>query len=91
MRILLVTPTYTWYTAQGLTCEDIDNGGGYLEDYVNAELGLAGELGLEAVDLYHDFFPHENDRDWERYTMDGLHPNEAGREKMADRIRDVLD
>ncbi len=91
VRILLVTPTYTWYTAQGLTCEDIDNGGGYLEDYVNAELGLAGELGLEAVDLYHDFFPHENDRDWERYTMDGLHPNEAGREKMADRIRDVLD
>ena len=90
-RIVMITPVYTWYIVSGKTCEETDNGGGVLEDYVNAELGLAGELGLEAVDLYHDFFPHENDRDWERYTMDGLHPNEAGREKMADRIRDVLD
>lgn len=90
VRILFITPTYAWYTLQELTCEEIDNGGGFLEDYVNAELGLAEELGVEAVDLYHDFFPHETWEDWKQSMMDGLHPNEAGRDQIAQRIADVL-
>lgn len=90
VRILLATPTYTWYTEQGLTCEELDNGGGLLEDYVNAELELARELDVEAVDLYHDFFSHESFRDWEQYTLDGVHPNEEGREKIVREIADFL-
>ncbi|MCI9336214.1 MAG: glycosyltransferase [Lachnospiraceae bacterium] len=90
VRIVLVTPAYAWYTAQGVTCEEIEYGGGFLEDYVNAELGLARELGVEAVDLYHDFYPHEREEDWELYTADGLHPNEAGREKIVQKIIDTL-
>lgn len=89
--ILLVTPTYTWYMEQELTCEEIDNGGGLLEDYVNAELALARELDVEALDLYHDFFPHESPGDWERYTLDGVHPNEAGREKITGEIMNILE
>ena len=77
-------------TAWGLTCEEMDNGGGLLEDYVDAGLALAEELDIEAVDLYHDFFPHESWEDWELNMMDGLHPNEAGREKIARRIADAL-
>ena len=73
-----------------LTCEEMDNGGGFLEDYVNAQLRLAEELDVEAVDLYHDFFPHESWEDWEQSMMDGLHPNEAGRERIAQKIADVL-
>lgn len=91
IRILLVTPTFVWYTYSGETCEQIDYGGGLLKDYVEAELSLAEELGVEAVDLYHDFYPHEKPEDWERYTMDGLHPNEAGRELIAQAIVDVLE
>lgn len=90
VRILFITPTYTWYTAWELTCEEMDNGGGILEDYVEAQRMLGEELGVETVDLYHDFFPHEKWEDWEQSMMDGLHPNEEGRERIAQKIAGVL-
>ena len=91
IRIVLVTPTYTWYLQTGQTCEDADNGGGKLKDYVEAELALARELGVETVDLYHDFFPHEVWEDWALYTMDGIHPNETGRDKIAQKMAQILE
>lgn len=90
LRIVLVTPTYTWYMKEELTCEEFDAGYGILEDYVEAEAQVAGEFGVELLDLYHDFFPHETWSDWELYTTDGLHPNEAGRALIADRIAAYL-
>lgn len=90
IRILLVTPTYTWYLLTDQTCEETDNGGGRLEDYVEAELALAEELGVEVLDLYHDFYPHEIWEDWALYTMDGIHPSEAGRDKIAEMIAQAL-
>lgn len=90
VRIVVVTPTYTWYTEKGLTCEEMDQGGGIMEAYVEAELKAAKELGIEVIDVYHDFFPHETWEDWSIYSRDGLHPNEAGREKLALRIAEVL-
>lgn len=89
-RILLVTPLYTWYSFRGETCEEADYGGGVLEAYVNAELSLAEELNLEIIDVYHDFYPHEKWEDWQIYSRDGLHPNEAGREKLALKIAEYL-
>lgn len=89
-RILIVTPTYTWYTMNGKTCEEIDNGGGILEDYVNAELRLAEELDLEVVDVYHDLYPHETWEDWQICSRDGLHPNETGRKMLAEKIAEAL-
>lgn len=91
LRIILVTPTYSWYRAEGLTCEEYDPGGGVLEEYVEAEMALAEELGLECIDLYHDFYPHEKWEDWELYTNDGLHPNEAGRRMIAEKLTDYLE
>ncbi len=91
LRIILVTPTYTWYVDRGLTCEEIDQGGGVMEDYVEAELRVAEELGIEIIDVYHDFFPHEAWEDWQLYSRDGLHPNEAGRDKLALKIAEVLE
>lgn len=86
MRIVLVTPTYTWYLSGGLTCEEYDVGYGKGEDYIRAETELAEELGVELLDLYHDVYPHEKWEDWELYTIDGFHPNKAGRELLAQRI-----
>lgn len=90
MRILLITPTYTWHRMSGLTCEEFDGGGGNQEAYVQAEVEVAEELGVELLDLYHDLFPHEKWEDWEIYTWDGLHPNEAAREMLAEMIVDYL-
>ncbi len=83
LRIILVTPTYTWYRDERLTCEEYDPGGGTLDLYVEAELQTAAELGVELIDVYHDFYPHDTWEDWQRYTRDGMHPNEAGRELLA--------
>ncbi len=90
VRIILVTPIYAWYTPQGLNCEEVDNGGGFLEDYVNAELGLAEELHVEVVDLYHNFFQEKSLENWGQYTIDGFHPNEAGREMITEKICDLF-
>lgn len=90
IRIVLVTPTYTWYVQELLTCEELNMGYGVMEDYVQAEFEVAEEFGVEVIDLYHDFLPHEKWSDWELYTRDGLHPNEAGRKLIAERIAEEL-
>lgn len=90
IRIVLITPTYSWYKYTGLTCEEADQGGGLLEAYVEAEIREAEKLGIEVIDVYHDFYPHERWEDWELYTWDGIHPNEEGRMKLAQRIAEFL-
>lgn len=90
LRIILVTPTYTWYTYQELTCEEYNPGGGTMDLYVDTELQVAEELGVEIIDVYHDFYPHETWEDWNLYSRDGLHPNEAGRALLAQTLADYL-
>lgn len=91
LRLILLTPTYSWYLTQGQSCEERDWGGGYLEEYVELEMQIAGELGIEVLDLYHDVYPHEAFEDWKLVTVDGVHPNENGREMIADRIAAYLE
>lgn len=91
MRIVLVTPTYTWMLSGPYTCEEFDAGYGNQEAYVAEELKIAAEYDVEVIDVFHNFFPHEEWDDWKRYTMDGLHPNEAGRRLIAEKITDYLD
>lgn len=90
IRIILLTSTYSWYDHFGLTCEEKDEGGGILEDYVNAEIRVAEEMNVEIIDLYHDLYPHKVWEDEDIYTKDGLHPNEAGRLLLAETIAAYL-
>lgn len=83
MRIVLVTPTYSWYPSKNMTCEEYDTGSGYLEEYVDKEVSVGEEFGVEVIDLYHDVYVHEVWNDWETYTEDGLHPNAYAREMNA--------
>lgn len=91
VRIVLVTPTFTWMLEGAYTCEEFDAGYGNQEAYVEEELRIAAEYGVDVIDVYHDFFPHEEWDDWKRYTMDGLHPNEAGRRLIAEAIANYLE
>lgn len=90
VRIVLTTQTYTWYIPTGVTCEEYDAGYGNQEAYIQAEMEIAEELGLELLDLYHDLFPHDSWEDWELYTADGMHPNEAGRIMLAETLAEYL-
>lgn len=90
VRIILLTPTYSWYPYTDETCEEMNAGGGILEDYVDRELQIAEEMDVEILDVYHNFYPHEAWEDWMLYTRDGLHPNEAGRQLLAETIAEYL-
>lgn len=90
LRIILVTPTYSWYTVPHETCEEMDKGGGILEDYVDAQMRVAEEMGVEIIDIYHDFYEHETWEDHLTYTADGLHPNATGRDMIAEKLTSYL-
>ncbi len=87
-EILLVTPSYCWFLHEKKTCEEVDYGYGVLEDYVNLELEIASKLDVMVLDNYHDSEIGKSGtfEEWEAYTMDGLHLNEAGRRLTAERI-----
>ena len=91
LRILLLTPTYSWYVDREETCEELDWGGGYLEKYAELEKRIGEEYGVETLDLYHDFYPHETFEDWSKFTRDGVHPNEKGIELITQRISSYLE
>lgn len=86
MRIVLVTPTYAWYRSKKATCEEYKTGDAYLREYVEKMLAVADESGIEAIDLYHGLYPHKEWEDWKLYTEDGLHPNEEGRRRIAEKL-----
>lgn len=90
VRIVLLSPGYTWYLDREQTCGELDFGGGVLEDYVNAEMRLSAEMELEFIDIYHGLYLHEEWDDWKIYTREGLHPNDAGRRAIADRLAEQL-
>lgn len=90
MRIVLVTPTYSWKLDKEQTCEEWDVGEGKLKDYVLAEQHVAREFGVELVDLYHNFYRHEEWDDYKLTTLDGVHPNETGRQMIAGKLAEYL-
>ncbi len=95
LRIVFVSPTYCWWFTdrEGSVvdfCENHDFGGGHLEEYVEAQRKVARECGVEFLDLYHGYYPNEKLEDWRLYTEDGIHPNEAGRQKIAETLAAYL-
>ena len=90
IKILLVTPSFTWYEEQGTTCLEQDFGGGTLDKYIAAQKEVAEEYGIPVVDVFDNTYPHDS---WEHkpaYMEDGVHPNAVGREMIAQRIAQAL-
>lgn len=89
VRIILVTPTYCWFPQMGYDCETWQPAGATLADYVALEKQLATELGVEVIDHY-PLFSHEEEADCYKYTVDGLHATELGRQMIAESIAQYL-
>ena len=90
MRILLVTPTFYWFLEEEADGDVFNAGYGTAEDYIRAEKDVAETLGVELIDAYHGLYVHESWEDWKTYTLDGIHPNEYGRELIANLICEYL-
>ncbi|MBP3391031.1 MAG: SGNH/GDSL hydrolase family protein [Clostridia bacterium] len=67
-------------------------GGKPLIDYVEVILETAKQFGIHTVNLYKDLGidPH-NPQDFETYTMDGLHFNDAGHQKLAQILKETIE
>ena len=92
LRIILATPIYCWYVREGVSCEERDFGNGLLEDYVNLELEIGREFGVEILDNYHESGIGSTGtyEEWEQYTVDGVHLNEEGRALIGGRLAEAV-
>lgn len=92
-KIVLCTPTFIWYVHDRTDCIKREFGYGGLEAYVDLEIEIAAEYGVDVIDNYHDSGIGGADaafEEWPLYTEDGLHLNERGRKLIADRIMDYM-
>ena len=84
-KIVLATPTYCYFVDYmgewAGDCTTENYGYGVLEDYVDLQLSIAGEFGLDIIDDYHNIGINADTA--KTYTMDGIHLNEEGRELLA--------
>lgn len=83
MRIIVASSTYCWFLNTMEDCENNDYGGGYLEEYIEAERKTCQELDIEFIDWYHDFYNYDSIERWAEHTEDGMHPNQDTRKWMA--------
>lgn len=90
IRVFVMTPTYALYqdengkTYSGTTK---DLGNGPLPFYVQNEISAVVSCGYSVIDNYYGTV---NESNYEEYLEDNMHLNEKGREKVADRIADII-
>lgn len=80
LSIALATPPFSQNDEYG-TCLEADFGGGTLDQYADLGKEIAAEYGLVLVDAFYELgFDETNVKE---YTEDGMHLNQAGRQKYA--------
>jgi lysophospholipase L1-like esterase len=57
----------------------------HLIDYVKVIKEYVDLYGLKYIDLFNDFFPEPPEEESE-FFVDGLHPNDNGHKKIAEKI-----
>lgn len=89
LKIVLVTPAYCEVGEEiKYSSDEKDWGGGLLKQYVEMELEIASQYGVDVIDAYHESGINK-DNVYE-YTVDGLHPNEEGVKILGDLISGYL-
>lgn len=61
-----------------------------LKDYVDAIRDMSIRKEIDYIDLYNNFFPQPVTNKGDKYTIDGLHPNDYGYECLAKIIENYL-
>ena len=90
IRVFVMSPTYAQYMDEdgnlhNGTTKDIGNG--TLNHYVVKEAEATMSCGVSFIDNYYGTINEDN---YQEYMRDHLHLNEKGREKVADRIADII-
>lgn len=91
LKIVLVTPLYCYFRVNGeraLDSETSDFGYGPLKNYVEVELQIAEEYGLDCIDNFHNL--GINSENIDEYAEDGIHLNEKGRALLANALADYV-
>jgi lysophospholipase L1-like esterase len=86
IRIVLITPIYRFWTENGAVTDSdsYEISGLKLTDYVEAVLAVADEYKLPVFNLYNSLGINKINRTV--FLADGVHPSEAGLERIADSI-----
>lgn len=90
IRIFVMSPTYAQYMDEDGSLHNgttMDLGNGTLNHYLVKESDAAMDCGVSFIDNY---FGTINEDNYESYMSDYMHYNDAGREKLADRIADII-
>lgn len=90
IRVFVMTPTFAQYKDQdgklySGSIKDIGNGS--LPFYVQNEIDATVSCGYSVID---NFYGTINESNYQEYLSDHMHLNDAGREKVADRIADII-
>lgn len=90
IRIFVMSPTYAQYMDEDGELHNgttTDLGNGTLNHYLVKESDAAMDCGVSFIDNY---FGTINEDNYKEYMADYMHYNDAGREKLADRIADII-
>ena len=90
IRVLLMSPTYAQAIDEDGNLSNgtiTDLGNGPLVHYATKEADVAMACGVSYLDNYFGTINEDNYKD---YMSDYMHYNDAGREKLAERVADVI-
>ena len=90
IRIFVMSPTYAQYMDEegnlyNGTTKDLGNG--TLNHYLVKQVDAAMDCGVSIIDNYYGTINEDN---FEEYMVDHMHYNEKGRDKLADRIAEII-
>lgn len=90
IRVFVMSPTYAQYMDEDGDLHNgtiTDLGNGTLNHYLVKEADAVMDCGVSFVDNYYGTINEDN---YQEYMKDHMHYNEAGREKLAERIADII-
>ncbi len=90
IRVFVMSPTYAQYmddegNLHNGTRKDLGNG--TLNHYLVKQVEAAMDCGVSIIDNYYGTINEDN---YEEYMLDHMHYNEKGRDKLAERIAEII-